>query len=307
MAVDTRAKRLAFLEFGGGYSWHTLFHPDMEITSSDRAHLLGLYTFELVEPESLDRDKRLQFLEFGGGYSWHTLPHPDNNITAKDRGHLLGLYNLTGASDLGDVRLAPVLYSGFRLHNILPLSGLHSVSSIVNAKLSVIRTHDLGIPVVSTISATLDTSNQIFFAATVSASAVISPSLDVTRGLASVLNALSLITAINTAFNNLGTTQIASISTIIVPLFGEFVTDLGTIRFSPLSSPGYDFFVPPVPDTLFTTISSNISALLSTLSVTKDIGIDGISIDSVSTSSVSMSTEVVDFSAMIASIGTIGA
>ncbi len=305
MAIDTRAKRLAFLEFGGGYSWHTLFHPDMEIESSDRAHLLGLYTFELVEPESLDRDKRLQFLEFGGGYSWHTLPHPDGNITAKDRGHLLGLYDLTGASDLGDTRLAPVLYSGFRPHNILPLGGLHSVSSIVSVSLGVTRLYeDLSVSVVSTIAATLDTSNQIFFIATVSSSVVISPSLDVTRTLNSVLNALSSIIAFNTAFNNLGTIQIPAISTISIPLFGEFVTDLGTIRLSPMSSPGFDFFVPPLPDTLFTTISSSISAMLPILSVTK--GIDG-SIDSVSTLVSAVSTETVTFSSTIASIGIIGA
>ncbi len=254
------------------------------------------------------KDKRLQFLEFGGGYSWHTLFNPDGSIISGDRGHILGLYNLqpTPGLDitLGDVRLAPVLYSGFRPHDILPLAGLHSISSIVTTRLSITRGHDLSIPIVSTIAATLDTSDQIFFVATVSSSAAISPSLDVNRGICPAINSLSLITVGGTLFKDLGNIQIVSISTIIVPLFGEFVSDLGTIRLSPMSSPGFDFFVPPAPDIPFTAIISNISAMLPTLSVTK--GVDG-SIDSVSILVASMSTETVTFGATIASIGIVGA
>ena len=135
MAVDTREKRLAFLSFEGGYPLHTLFNPDDSITVGDRGSLLGLYSY------NIGREKRLQFLEFGGGYSWHTLPNPDGSITSVDRGHLLGLYNLlpTAALDinLGDTRLAPVLYSGFRLEPEISLLASIEASSIVNAKLSV--------------------------------------------------------------------------------------------------------------------------------------------------------------------------
>ena len=258
------------------------------------------------------KEKRLAFIEFGGGYSWHTLFDPDDTITAGDRAHLLGLLDILAPNviGLGGVRLAPVLYSGFRPHHIVQLSSTISASSISTVVLGVTREHKLiSIPVISIIAVTLDVSDQLFFVATVSSSAAISPSLDVTREMDSVVNSLSAFSIVSKIFISLGTVQIASISTIVIPLFGEFVTDLGTIRFSPMSSPGFDFFVPPPPDIppetkFFVTISSNISAMLPTLSVTK--GID-LSIDSVSTSVASMSTEVVSLSGTIASIGVVGA
>ena len=310
MAVDTREKRLAFLSFEGGYPLHTLFNPDGDVGIGDRGSLLGLYSY------NFGIEKRLQFLEFGGGYSWHTLPNPDGNITSVDRGHLLGLYNLlpTIALDinLGDVRLAPVLYSGFRPHKIVgDLISLHSDSSIVAIKLSVnrhlhVREDDNGgVISLSTVAATLDVSDQIFFVAIVSSSGAVIPSLDVDREMKSVSNSLSLITAVNSMFINLGIIQIPSISDIEVMLFGQFISDLGTIRLSPLSSPGYDFFVPAPVSAPFETIISNISAMLPTLSVTKDFGT--VPIVSVSTSVVSLSTGTVTFSASIASVGVVGA
>ncbi len=256
------------------------------------------------------REKRLAFLEFGGGYSWHTLFNPDGSITSIDRGNLLGLVDLTPSVlldiSLGDTRLAPVLYSGFRLKPEINFLAVVESSSIVTADLSVAREHKLiSIPSLSTIATTLDVSDQIFFVATVSSLAVISPtSLDVERPIELVIDSLSVFSADAIVITDLGNVQIASISIIDIPLFGQFVTDLGTIRLSPLSSPGYDFFVPAPVEAPFEGIISNISAMLPTLSVTK--GVDG-SIDSVSILVASMSTETVTFSASIDSIGVVGA
>ena len=152
------------------------------------------------------KEKRLAFIEFGGGYSWHTLFDPDDTVAAGDRAHLLGLLDVLAPDviTLGDVRLAPVLYSGFRSHQVRQLSGIHSASSAVAATLGVTREYDLSVPdevrAASTIAVTLGVSDQVFFVAIVSSSGAISPDLDVNRTVSSVINVLSSFSIVNDVF-----------------------------------------------------------------------------------------------------------
>lgn len=43
MAVDTREKRFAMLNFGDGTHIHAMFEADGVVDADDRAHLLDLY------------------------------------------------------------------------------------------------------------------------------------------------------------------------------------------------------------------------------------------------------------------------
>jgi len=43
MAIDTKTKRLAMINFGSGIGIHTLPEPDSSIDSDDRFHLLDTF------------------------------------------------------------------------------------------------------------------------------------------------------------------------------------------------------------------------------------------------------------------------
>ncbi len=323
MAVDTREKRLAFLEFGGGYSWHTLFNPDNDIDSRDRGNLLGLYNLRSIGNLG---DVRLGPTVYPGFKFFERNP-VDLAATIASVSTLSGLIggisfsaSLTSTSSisgkvftkeklsLDDVqRLGATVFPGFRLAGeVLYFEASINSVSIINTGLDEsTRLLEGNLPAISSIAPTLSILGDVELSAIVVASSLVSPSLDVTRPISVLIPSSSFVSSDFGPVRSLGTVLIASVSQIIIPLFGRKVSDLGTIRFSPLSSPGYDFFLPPRPDTLLITIVSVRSTLSLSLSITKDVDA---SIDSVSVISLpTIATEAVDFSAAVDSIGTWGA